>query len=58
MAEPTDLPFGFWTWAGQSKHKFKRTRYVAPMCNHGSRHLAITIELSVYSSDAPYVKLL
>jgi len=42
-------------------HKFNRIRQVAPMCSHGRthcRHLANTIELSVYGGDAPYVKLL
>ena len=59
MAEPIDLPFGLWTPVGRRKHKFNRICQVAPMCNYRThcRHLANTIEPSVYGGDAPYVKL-
>jgi len=38
MAEPIDLPFGFWTPVGRKKHKFNRIRQMGPMCPHGSAH--------------------
>jgi len=60
-AEPIDLPFGLWTRQGRRMHMFNRIRQVAPMCPHWRshcRHLANTIEPSVYGGDAPFVKLL
>jgi len=41
-------------------HKFNHIRQVASLCLHGRthcRHLANTIEPSVYGGDAPDVKL-
>ena len=61
IAEPIGLPFELWTRMGRRKHKFNRIRQVAPMCPHEKthcRHLANTIEPSVYGGDAPCVKLL
>jgi len=55
MAEPIDLPFGFWTRLVRRQHKFNHIRQVAPMCPHGRaqwRHLANTIEPSVCGGDA------
>jgi len=57
-AEPIDLPFWLWSRGsrvGRRMHKFNRIRQVAPLCNHGRthcRHLANTIEQSVYGDDA------
>jgi len=42
MAEPTDLPFGLWSQVGRRKHKFNRTRQVAPMFPRGRKHIAVT----------------
>jgi len=39
-------------------HKFKRIRQISTVCPHGMthcRHLANTIEPSVYGGDAPYL---
>jgi len=59
MAEPIDLPFGFWTWVGQRKNKYNRIHQYdspdgtsVPSWEGTSRHLANTIEPSVCGSDA------
>jgi len=55
-AEPIDLRFGLWTQVGRRMHKFNRIRQVAPMCpdeRTHCRHLANTIEPSIYGGDAP-----
>ena len=53
--EPIDLPFGLRIRVGGRKHKFNRIRQVRPMCppmGANWRHLANTIEPSVYCGDA------
>ena len=55
------MPFELRTRVGRRKHKFNRICQVAPICPHERahcRHLANTIEPSIYGGDAPYVKLL
>jgi len=50
-----------WTSVGRRMHKFNRIRQVAPMCPRGRtqcRHLANTIEPSVYGGGSAHVKLL
>jgi len=54
-AELIDLLFGLWTWVGRRKQKFNHVCHVAQMCppmRAHWRHLASTIELSVYGGDA------
>jgi len=61
MAEPIDLPFWLCTQVGRRMQKLNRIRQVATMFPRGRthcRHLANTIEPSVYGSDAPYINLL
>jgi len=56
-AEPIEVPFGFWTRVGRRKHKFSRVRQVVPTYPHVRarwRHLANTIEPSVYCGDAAF----
>jgi len=57
----TAEPFALLSRVGRKMHKFNRIRQAAPICRHGRthcRHLANTIEPSVYGGDPPYVKLL